>query len=113
VPKHQEVQNRLVLVCVSASHVAYGTPRMEPQSMIMGQAAGVAAKLAIDNHQAVQSIDAVELGKRFKEHLAVLELMASSKTPILQFFYKLLRAKQTPSHSHWPVTSPRGLALTE
>ena len=57
VPKKEECTNLLVPVCLSASHVAYGSIRMEPVFMILGQSAGVAAALAIDGKTAVQKIE--------------------------------------------------------
>jgi hypothetical protein len=56
-PRKEECQNLLVPVCLSASHVAYGSIRMEPVFMILGQSAGAAANIAIKNQQAVQDID--------------------------------------------------------
>jgi hypothetical protein len=56
VPKREECTNLLVPLCLSSSHVAYGSMRMEPVFMILGQSAGVAAVLAIDAHIAVQDV---------------------------------------------------------
>jgi hypothetical protein len=50
-PRKGEAANVLVPVAFSASHVAYSSVRMEPQYMMLGQAAGVAAKLAISSGQ--------------------------------------------------------------
>jgi hypothetical protein len=72
-PKRSEATNLLVPVCFSATHVAYSTLRMEPQYMIIGHAAGIAARLAIDSNTAVQDIDASALRKRLASQRAVFE----------------------------------------
>lgn len=56
VPKKEECTNLLVPVALSSSHVAFGSIRMEPVFMILGQSAGTAASLAIDGNQAVQDV---------------------------------------------------------
>ncbi len=57
VPKQEECSNLLVPVCLSASHVAYGSIRMEPVFMILGQSAGLAASIAIEDNVSVQDVD--------------------------------------------------------
>jgi hypothetical protein len=61
VPKKSECQNLLVPVCVSSSHIAFGSIRMEPVFMILGQSAATAAVQAIDEKTAVQDIDLAQL----------------------------------------------------
>lgn len=60
-PKRAEVTNLLVPVALSATHIAYGSIRMEPVFMVLGQAAAVAASLAIDANVPVQRIDVAAL----------------------------------------------------
>lgn len=57
VPKAAEAENLLVPVCLSASHIAYGSIRMEPVFMILGQSAGAAAARAINDGVSVQQVD--------------------------------------------------------
>jgi len=61
VPKKAEVGNLLVPVCLSASHIAYGSIRMEPVFMVLAQSAAVAACLAIDEAIPVQEVDVQEI----------------------------------------------------
>lgn len=57
IPKIDECNNLLVPVCVSATHMAFGSIRMEPVFMVLGQSAAVASCLAIDENIAVQDIN--------------------------------------------------------
>lgn len=57
IPKEKECKNLLVPVCVSSSHIAYGSIRMEPVFMILGESAATAASIAIDNHVSVQKVE--------------------------------------------------------
>src|SRR5262249_27995443 len=72
VPKAADCENLLVPVCMSASHVAYCTIRMEPVYMILGHASGVAASLAIDKKTAVQKVPIEMLQAKLKAQKAVL-----------------------------------------
>lgn len=86
VPKRGQCENLLVPVCVSSSHIAFGSIRMEPVFMILGQSAATAACLSIDNHLAVQDLPYELLQKRLVADGQVLELedvyqTASRKLP--------------------------------
>jgi hypothetical protein len=72
-PKRAQATNLFVPVCFSASHVTYSTLRMEPQYMIIGQAAGVAAKMAIEKKSAVQDLDTTALKSKLLSLGAVME----------------------------------------
>ncbi|HXB67601.1 MAG TPA: FAD-dependent oxidoreductase [Candidatus Acidoferrales bacterium] len=85
-PKKSEVANLLVPVCFSASHVAYSTLRMEPQYMILGQAAGVAAAMAIRAGVALQDIDTRQLVRTLVEHGAILEYAEPAQSRLVNRF---------------------------
>jgi len=73
-PKRAESENLLVPVCLSATHAAYSSVRMEPQYMIVGQAAGVAASLAVRHHKLIQDVPIPKLQQKLRKHGAVLHL---------------------------------------
>lgn len=68
VPKKKECSNLLVPVCLSASHIAYGSIRMEPVFMVLGQSAAVAACLAIDSKEAVQDVAIADIQRILKDN---------------------------------------------
>ncbi len=72
VPKTAECTNLLVPVCLSSSHIAYGSIRMEPVFFILGQSAATAAAMAIDDRVEVQKVDYVKLRKRLLDDKQVL-----------------------------------------
>ncbi len=55
-PKRDECRNLLVPVCVSCSHIAFGSIRMEPVFMILGQSAGTVASMALKNRKDIHDL---------------------------------------------------------
>lgn len=80
-PKQGECENLLVPVCLSASHIAYCSLRMEPVYMALGHASGLAAVMAIKGDQPVQRIDIRALRQKLTEQKAVLELPELANMP--------------------------------
>ncbi len=68
IPKAAECQNLLVPVCLSASHIAYGSIRMEPVFMVLGQSTALAAVMAIDAKTSVQQVDVARLQAELKRN---------------------------------------------
>jgi hypothetical protein len=66
-PKENECKNLLVPVCLSATHIAYGSIRMEPVFMALAQSSAVAASLAIDKKLPLQKLDVKAIQKILKE----------------------------------------------
>ncbi len=73
VPRASECQNLFVPVCMSASHIAYGSIRMEPVFMIFGQSSATAGCLAIDEGVPVQQVNYEKLRARLLADKQVLE----------------------------------------
>jgi hypothetical protein len=73
VPKTEQCTNLFVPVCLSASHIAYGSIRMEPVFMVLGQSSATAAALAIDADVAVQKVDYAKLREQLLADKQVLE----------------------------------------
>jgi hypothetical protein len=78
VPKRGQARNLLVPVCVSSSHIAFGSIRMEPVFMILGQSAATAAALAIEKDIAVQDVPYADLRARLLADGQILEWPAGN-----------------------------------
>ena len=74
VPRKTECKNLLVPVCLSSSHIAYGSVRMEPVFMILGESAATAASLAIDHNVNIQDVNYNELKNLLLNHKQHLTL---------------------------------------
>ena len=80
VPRAGECENLLVPVCLSASHIAYGSIRMEPVFMLLGQSAATAASLAIEEGISAQKVSYPALRARLLADRQILEWNAGSAT---------------------------------
>jgi hypothetical protein len=79
IPKAVECENLLVPICLSATHIAYGSIRMEPVFMILGQSAATAAALSLDADCSLQKLDFGRLRTRMLSDKQILEWKAGSK----------------------------------
>lgn len=73
VPKAAECTNLLVPVCLSATHIAYGSIRMEPVFMVLGQSAATAAVHAIEEKCNLQAVEYGHLSERLKKDGQILK----------------------------------------
>lgn len=73
IPKKADCENLIVPLCMSATHVAYSSIRMESTYMVMGEAAGIAAAQALAEKKAVQDINRKKLTERLLHYGQVLE----------------------------------------
>jgi len=73
IPKTAECDNLFVPVCLSSSHIAYGSIRMEPVFMVLGQSAATAAAIAIDDQVPVQKVNYDKLRARLRADKQVLD----------------------------------------
>ena len=74
-PKRTECTNLLVPTCLSASHVAFSSIRVEPTWIVLGQSAGVAAAMAAKNNSTVQELSIEKLQSRLRKVSQVIDLL--------------------------------------
>ncbi|HEY5316292.1 MAG TPA: FAD-dependent oxidoreductase, partial [Pirellulales bacterium] len=105
-PKPGQCENLLVPVCLSASHIAYCSLRMEPVYMALGHASGLAAAMAAQTGGAVQAIDIQALQKKLREQHAVLALASLAKMPRSAKLSGIVMSEQDAQRvGHWIGTS--------
>ena len=97
VPKQAEAENLVVPVCLSASHMAFGSIRMEPVFMVLGQSAATAASFAIDDGVPVQAVDYAKLKSRLEKEDQILNYVAPPR----------------PAAKFTPLNSLKGIVVDE
>ena len=80
VPRRAECGNLLVPVCLSATHIAFGSIRMEPVFMLLGQSAAAAAVLSIEGSLPVQEVEYAKLRERLLARGQILSLPQAART---------------------------------
>lgn len=83
VPKKSHCENLLVPVCLSASHISYGSIRMEPVFMVLGQSSATAAVLALQSNSAVQDVAYSKLRERLLADEQILDWTGPKRTASL------------------------------
>jgi hypothetical protein len=83
IPKRTECENLLVPVCLSATHIAYGSIRMEPVFMVLGQSCATAACLAIDDRVPVQGLEYARLRSRLLADGQALDWVGASRAAVV------------------------------
>jgi len=106
-PKRAEATNLLVPVCLSASHVAYSSMRMEPQYMLLGHAAGVAAALAVKHGVAVQEVPLAELQQTLLAEGAVFELGIEHHNRALSIIRQRYASPPRKGPAPWARPAPK------
>lgn len=105
-PKPVECENLLVPVCLSASHIACCSLRMEPVYMALGHASGLAAVMAVKAKTSVQNIDVPALRKKLLEQKAVLELASLKNMVRSALLPGLVMSEQSAEQiGHWTGSS--------
>jgi len=101
VPKANECTNLLVPVALSATHIAFGSIRMEPVFMVLGQTAAIAASMAIDAKVDVQTINVKQLQKTLLNN----PLLNGTKPEVLIDNSDIRNVKVT---GNWATTKTKG-----
>jgi hypothetical protein len=90
-PKRNECENLLVPVCLSASHIAFGSIRMEPVFMVLGQSSATAAMQAIQDDVALHDLNFEKLQAKLIEDHQVLEWTGPKRSPVNSISLKQLK----------------------
>ncbi len=81
VPKKSQCSNLLVPICLAATHISYGSIRMEPVFMVLGQSAATAAAMAIDANSSVQDVPYPKLRERLLADEQTLDWTGPKRNP--------------------------------